>query len=341
MMGYYKGGRHHRQGIVKLSKMSKPVCLFAMLCLLSTAPSLAQQAAGSAATERPNLEPRLQDLLQRATAGIDEYRAKFKDLVAEEEQTVEEFDEKGKLKKQRRITSDLFIYQSQLDPTQMVEYRDVKAVDGVAIKKRDERLLGLLNKSAKADSVKKELARISRESARYDLHYSVYGMTLNQGLLLSENLRPFFEFKLGGRESVNGHDAIVLEYQQLSPNPDIDLKLSSLPSALKGAGTRYRGRLWLDAQSAQIRREVRETLIQHPSLTRSLVLMRYEFDYADSRFGFLTPQRIVISTYNNGHTGADKQPELLLGGKVTYNYGAFTRFNVDTPDATVTPPAKP
>ncbi|CAN5540036.1 hypothetical protein BH20ACI3_BH20ACI3_33140 [soil metagenome] len=45
------------------------------------------------------------------------------------------------------------------------------------------------------------------------------------------------------------------------------------------------------------------------------------------------PQRIVISTYNRGRTGADKVPELLLGGKVTFAYGAFTRFDVDTPDA--------
>lgn len=282
-----------------------------------------------------------QEVINRATLGISDYRAKFKDLTAEEEQTVEEYDDKGKLKKQRRIASDLFIYQSQLDPTQMVEYRDVRSVDGKEIKKRDARLLSLLNKSARADSVKKELDRINREGARYDLHYSTSGMTLNQGLLLSENLRAFFKFELAGREQINGHDAIVLEYQQTSANPDIDLKLNSLPSALKGAGTRYRGRLWLDAETARIRREVRETMIEHPSLTTPLLLMRYEFDYADSRFGFLTPQRIVISTFNNGRTGADKKPELLLGGKVTYTYGAFTRFNVDTPDATVTPPPQP
>jgi hypothetical protein len=66
-----------------------------------------------------------------------------------------------------------------------------------------------------------------------------------------------------------------------------------------------------------------------------------DLDYADSRFGFLTPQRIVISTYNHGRTGADKKPELLLGGKITFEYGAFIRFVVDTPDASITPPAKP
>jgi hypothetical protein len=78
-----------------------------------------------------------------------------------------------------------------------------------------------------------------------------------------------------GREQVNGHDAIVIEYQQVSPNPDIAMKLSSLPSELKGAETRYRGRLWLDAETAQLRREVREMTLEHPSLSRPLILMRY------------------------------------------------------------------
>jgi hypothetical protein len=282
-----------------------------------------------------------QDLIRSATLGISDYRTKFKDLTAEEEQTVEEYDGKGKLKRQRRITSDLFIYQSQLDPAQTVEYRDVKAVDGVAIKKRDTRLLNLLNKSAKADSVKKEFERINRESRRYDLHYSMFGMTLNQGLLLSENVRSSFQFKLAGREQVNGHETVVLEYDQVLPNAEVAMKLSSLPSELKGAETRYRGRLWLDAETSQIRRELREMVIVHPSLTRALVMMKYDFDYVDSRFGFLTPQRIVISTFNNGRTGADGKPELLLGGKVTFTYGAFTKFDVATPDATVSPSPQP
>jgi hypothetical protein len=316
--------------------LKRIVHLLAFLSLMSAAPTLAQQPG------QPEAESaEVKELIRRAGVKILEYRNGFKDLTAEEEQTIEEYDGQGKVKKQRRLSSDLFIYQSQLDPTQMVEYRDVKAVDGVAVKKRDTRLVNLLNKSAKADSVQKELDRINRESARYDLSSSSHGMTLNQAILLSENLRPSFCYKLAGREQVNGHDAIVLEYQQVSPNPEIAMKFSSLPSQLKGAETRYRGRLWLDAETAQLRREVRELTIEHPSLRRPLVLMKHEFEYADSRFGFLTPQRTVFSTYTRGRTGADNQRELLLGGKVTLEYGAFTRFSVEAPDATVEPPIKP
>jgi hypothetical protein len=71
-----------------------------------------------------------------------------------------------------------------------------------------------------------------------------------------------------------------------------------------------------------------------------MVFIRYEFDYADSRFGFLTPKRIEITNYGRGRIGADKQPEFLLGGRITFEYGAFTRFVVDTPDASIMPPVK-
>jgi hypothetical protein len=272
---------------------------------------------------------------------MSEYTTGFKDLTAEEEQKVEEYDSQGMLEKQRRIESDLFIYQSQLDASQMVEYRDVKSVDGKAIKKRDARLLSQLNKSAKAGSVKKELERINRESSRYDLGLSFYGMTLHQGQPLHKNALAAFKFSLAGRGQVDGHEVVIVEYQQVSQTPYFVFDTSSLPAPLKGSEALHRGRIWLDAETAQIRREVRELTLQPPSVDRPLVFIKYEFDYGDSRFGFLTPKRIVITSYSRGRLGADKKPEFLLGGRITFAYGAFTRFNVDTPDASLTPPLKP
>ena len=308
--------------------MFKPIVVL-LVVLITTGPSLAQQP-----------DPDVKELISRAALSVGEYQTKFKDLTAEEDQIVQEYDAQGKVEKQRRIESDLFIYQSQLDPTQMVEYRDVKAVDGKAVKKREARLVNLVNKSAKADSVKKELDRINRESSRYDLGFSFYGMTLNPGMLLGENLRDAIKFTFAGREQVSGHDVIVVDYQQVSQTPHINLHLD-LPTPLKGSEPLHRGRLWLDAETAQIRREVREFTLRPPSVNRPLVLIRYEFEYADSRFGFLTPKRIVITNFSRGRTGADNKPEALLGGKITFEYGAFTRFDVETPDATVAPPDKP
>ena len=134
------------------------VYLFALLALVTGGSSFGQQPAPP--------EPDLKDLIRRAGISMSDYKTGFKDLTAGEDQKVEEYDNQGKLKKQRHIASDLFIYQSQLDPAVMVEYRDVKSVDGVTVKKREARLVNLLNKSAKAASVQKELDRIGHESRR-------------------------------------------------------------------------------------------------------------------------------------------------------------------------------
>jgi hypothetical protein len=159
-------------------------------------------------------------------------------------------------------------------------------------------------------------------------------------LLLDESVRAAFQFTVVGREQLNGRDVIVLQYQQVAQSPGITMKLS-LPSVLKGAEPLYRGRLWLDAETAQLWREEREWTLRHPSVATPLIFMRFEFEYVGSRFGILTPQRIVVSTYNNGRTGADKLPELVLGGKVTFEYSSFRRFDVSAPDASIEPPIKP
>ena len=316
--------------------LKRILILLALLALTNTRQPFGQQPAG------PHLTPaELESLIRSAGLRVNEYRDKFKDLTADEEQETEEYDADGKLKRQRRVVSDLIIYQSQLDPSSMSEYRNVRSVDGRAVSKREERLVNLFGRLAKADSVKKELERINRESQRYNLNYGVNGYTLNEGLLLSENLRPSLKFTSAGREQINGRDVIVLQYQQVAYHPQLEFKLSSLPKELKGSETRHRGRLWLDAETAQLWREEREVTLQHPSLSRPLLLMRFEFEYVASSFGILTPHRIVFSTYNNGRTGADKMPELRLGGKVTFKYSGFRRFDIGSPDASIAPPAKP
>jgi hypothetical protein len=314
--------------------LSRILRLLVLLALTNVGPAFGQQPA------QPQPNPaELEELVSRAALAVSEYKAKFKDLTADEEQKVEEYDSAGKLKRQRLIVSELVIYQSQQDTSLTAEYRNVRSVDGVDVAKREERLVNLFGRLAKADSVKKELDRISRESRRHDLGVSAYGQALDQGVPLGRIERASFRFTVAAREQVKGRNVIVLQYQQVAQSPLIAFKLS-LPAALKGAEPLYRGRLWVDAETAQLWREEREWTLQHTSFGRPLVFMRTEFDYAASRFGILTPQRIVVSTYSRGRTGADKLPELLLGWKVTFNYSDFRRFDVASPDTSPSPPAK-
>lgn len=306
--------------------------LLVALSFLAPSTSFAQQSAPPASDATATAE-----LISRAAARVAEYTERFKDLTAEETQRVEEYGNEG-LKRRREIVSDLIIYQSQLDSSSMFEYRNVRLVDGKEVAKRDRRVEQLFGRLAKADSRKKELERIQRESKRYDLNYSVYGMTINQGWPLYENLRPSFRFTIDGGERIDGHDVVVVRYEQVSQTPELDFKLTSLPERLKGAESLHRGRLWLDRDTARLRREERELTITHPSLPTPLTMMKYEFSYADSRFDILTPTRISISTYNRGRDLPGGGAELSLGGRVVFEYGKFSRFGVETPDSRLDAP---
>ncbi|HEX6184473.1 MAG TPA: hypothetical protein VFZ44_11375 [Pyrinomonadaceae bacterium] len=315
--------------------MKHILCLLVALSFLSPGASFGQQPATPSSDAAATAE-----LISRATLRTREYRERFKDLTAEETQRVEEYEDDG-LKRRREVVSDLIIYQSQLDSAAMFEYRNVRMVDGKPVSGRERRVEQLFGRLAKADSRKKELERIRRESKRYDLDYSVYGMTIDQGWPLAENLRPFFRFTVTGSEQIDGHDVIVVRYEQVSQTPDLNIKLTSLPKRLKDAEPLHRGRLWLDRDTARLRREERELTIRHALLPTPLTLMKYEFNYADSRFEILTPTRITISTYNRGRDLPGGGAEMSLGGRVVFDYGKFSRFGVDSPDSRLDAPRAP
>ena len=306
--------------------------LLVALSLLAPGASFGQQPAPPAPETAAPAE-----LIMRAAARRQEYAEKFKDLTAEETQRIEEFGDRG-LKRRQEVVSDLIVYQSQLNSSAMFEYRNVRLVDGKPVAGRERRVEQLFGRLSKADSIKKELERISRESRRYDLNYSFYGQTVDQALTLDERLRPSFRFTVVGDERIDGHDVIVVRYEQVSHTPALDFKLSSLPKRLKDAESFHRGRLWLDRETARLRREEREIMVRHALLPTPLTLIKYEFEYGDSRFEILTPTRITVSTYNRGRDLPGGGAELSLGGRVVFDYGKFSRFGVDTPDSRLDAP---
>jgi hypothetical protein len=308
--------------------------LLVALSFLSTGLSFGRQSAPPSSDAAATAE-----LIGRAAARIAEYKGRFKDLIAEETQRIEEYGAEG-LKRRREVVSDLIIYQSQLDNSSAAEYRNVRMVDGKEVSRRDRRVEQLFGRLAKADSIKKELERIERESKRYDLNYSIYNHTLDQGFLLKENLRPSFRFTVTGGEQIDGHDVIVVRYEQVSQNPEMGTKFTSLPGRLKGAEPLFRGRLWLDRDTARLRREERELTINHPSLPTPLTYMKLELSYGDSRFEILTPTRIIFSIYDRGRDLPGGGAELSLGGRVVFEYREFRRFGVDAPDSRLDAPEK-
>ena len=297
---------------------------FIVLSLLSIAAIFGQRPSA------PSVETvSIEELVKKAGLRRSEYIEAFKDLNAQEIQRVEEYDDNG-LKRRREIVSDLIVYESPLSKLSAVEYRNIRLVDGKPVGGREHRAEQLFARLLKASSLKKELERINDESRRFDLGTSFYGFTLNQGLPLDETVSRHYRFTLYGREQIDGHEVLRIDYQQISPMAEMVYNLT-LPDKLKGAEPLYRGRLWLDRDTLRLRREERELTINHPSLNSPLTFVRFEFKYADSRFEILTPTHINITTFSRGHQKADGSPELFTGGKVEFEYGSFSRFEV-TPD---------
>lgn len=308
-----------------------PIMLKHINCLLIAISFLISGTAYSQQTTSPTSDTiSIEELIKKAALRRSEYIKAFKDLHAEETQKIEEYGDNG-VKRRREIVSDLIIYQSPLGNSSMFEYRNIRVVDGKAVAKRDQRAEQLFARLAKSKSIKSELERINRESSRYDLDTKVNGYTLNQGVPLVENYRGSFRFTVSGSDKIDGHEVIVVQYQQVTQNPDLNIKLSSLPKKLQGAESLFRGQLWLDRETLRLRREVQEWTINHPSLANPLTFMKFEFNYENSKFEILTPKQITVSTFNRGRDKADGSPELLLGGKTTIEYGVFSRFEV-TPE---------
>lgn len=300
------------------------LCALAAITLALPKPTAAQDNAQGfiAKTDATQLETFLNQAYNRTV----EYTGIFKDLMAEERHTIELYNGDGQLIQRRRIISDLVIYQSQVDSKTMVEYRNVREVDGVAIADQQERAAKLAERLVKVDSVSKELDRVDREASRYDLNYSLKGYTLNQAMPLQKEVREVFKFEEVGRETIDGHEVIVINYKQVAKHPQLQFKFS-LPK-VKASAAYYKGRLWLDARNAQLWREEREIVVNLPKLTEPVAIMRFEFRYTPSKFNILVPQRITFSTLGSIRNPEGLPPVFSPGGRVTFEYGAFEIFDI-------------
>jgi hypothetical protein len=312
------------------------LCIILLLApeLFNIATAQEREASGSAASSSSMTPSDVERFLDLAFTRTTEYTASFRDLTAEEKQFVELYDSKGKLIKRREIISDFVVYQSRFDRGVTAEYRNVREVDKVSVPGREERVLRLFKRLASTTSVNQELELIGDEASRYDLNYSVQGYTLKQGLPLQKEVRAVFSFEVAGNEQLDGHETLIVRYTQRAPSPllKVDLRLPSLPKASRSF---YRGRLWLDARTAQIRREERELVFELPRVKEPLVLIRQEFNYAASQFDILVPKLIMLTTLGSVKLDGDHVTSPTLGGRLVFEYGDFSRFSVTIPGANV------
>jgi hypothetical protein len=186
----------------------------------------------------------------------------------------------------------------------------------------------LLTKAATADNVHKELAAIARETQRYEFNAHIMGLTIHQGMVL-KGYRDSFAVEWAGRDQIAGRDVVVIDYRQTGPVPSRGYELN-LPREFGKPQLVHRGRLWLDAETFQLRRHVWELLAPHPATPDPILMLRQEAVYAQSRFGILAPERIVFEFLLHFSHPKNGPPSFALSERTTFTYGGFRRFDVAT-----------
>jgi hypothetical protein len=184
-------------------------------------------------------------------------------------------------------------------------FRDVYSVDGTAVRDRSDRLLKLFVQ-APPDAYAQAL-RIRAESSRYNVGNATWDTNLPTFalLVLSDERRPGFSFKLKGRERLAGTDAVVVEFVETSsPTLIVGRNNDDVPA---------RGRFWIDPADGRILRTLLETRPRGTINTLD-VTFRYE-----PRLDLLVPGEMV----ERRNAGLE-----VVEGRATYSN--FRRFRVDT-----------
>ena len=270
----------------------------------------------------------LDQLAARSLAASDEYTKVFRNLTAEETKVIEVFRATGEVEKRQEVVSDLLVYQSQASRDASVvltEYRDVRLVNGKAVKNRSERALTLLTKAASADSLDKELEAINRETHRYEFRRHLRGYTITQRAVPKPS--DMFHVEVTGREQIAGRDVLVIAYRQMKINPAFRSSLP-VPKDLRNVPQLNRGRLWIDAETCQLWRSEWELVVA--AMPEPYVLTHAETTYVPSRFGILLPERIVFEWRQPFARLKNRQPAFEIRERTTFTYGPFRRFAVAT-----------
>jgi hypothetical protein len=306
-----------RQSFLKIG-----TCFFLISLLWTCSQSFARTNGFSS-----NQKDRVEEILKKALNSRREYVEAFRNLTADEIKLTEVFDENGKLKERRSQLASFLVYQSQLNNQTASEYRFIREVDGKSVNDQFERAEKLFSQLAAAKDRESELKKLRQENLRYTLRYYRWDITLHPAAQLEEKRWPEYNYEIIETGKLGDREVVVLGCRRKS---FYSVQAKGLLSAFKDPYVGDQGRLWLDAKTFQIYRWENESIVRHAETGTMLVYMRDEVDYAQSELGIPVPKRIVVSFYDKlRYKPRDTEvPRALLGGRITYTYGTFKRFEV-------------
>ncbi|MDQ3374119.1 MAG: hypothetical protein M3521_09570 [Acidobacteriota bacterium] len=281
----------------------------------------------------------LETILSGAEKQTVAYRESFSNLLAEEKRVFERYDKKGRLDDTRVVESNFLVYQSTKSTNFISEYRNVTKVDGKTVGDNEKRAEDFFERVLKSTTADKELERVKDENSRYDKNLVINGITLNQAVILAAHIRPAFDFRIAGREQLEGREMFVVTYQQKSKSPYIlvneDRGADKLylgfevdtPDSVKELNALLRGQLWIDTETFEVWRERRELTVQPNGAATPFVIIETDFAFQKSDNIGITPKRIVLTDY--ALKKKNNELSVLKETRATFEYTKFSRSDVD------------
>jgi hypothetical protein len=271
--------------------------------------------------------PGLDDVLSRAGAYVEEFRAQLAGIVAEE--TYIQQESPGQ---RREVRSDLFLVRSDTFP-HWLQYRDTFEVDGRPVRDRGDRLTDLIRQPGAMAAAQAQ--RIARESSRYNL--GPVARTINVPLMPLVFLEPDnqkrFRFSRAPdteRPAVAraepGHFRLTTEVWV------VRFEERQRPTIIRDHFNRRnvpsQGRFWIEPHSGRVL--MSEMRSSHPDV-RAEITVSYQ---SEPLVGLLVPIA-MHETYRNRHTRpTDLDPPATRWETITASavYEKFQRIGAPNPE---------
>ena len=302
-------------------------CIRAVLIALSVSAAIAVAAAPQTPARVP-----LDVLLDRAGWYLDSFVDEFENVVAEETYIQDSsvllpsfspIGGRGRgsalpapsemLRARHRDLRSDFLLVKSLETSALVAFRDVIAVDGVAVRDREARLAKLfMNVSTDAMA---QAEHIREEGARYNLGNmrSTLGNPVLALGVLQRSYQSRFRFSLGKDDKAAGAGVVVVEYKEVVS-----------PAMVRGEGARdlmSHGRLWIDTAGGRVVKT--ELQVEQPAV-RAIITTTFQFE---DRSGIAVPLEMREQyTFTNGNRV-----------NTVATYGRFRRFDVSAAEEIHTP----
>jgi hypothetical protein len=281
------------------------------LGLLAVCPGVGHGQAPSATTRSSPVSssqnPTKDELLSLAARYVATFVDRFSTVVAEERYVQDWKTSSGIALLHRELKSDFLLARSS-ESAAWVAFRDVFAVNGVAVRDREDRLARLFLQSP-SDHALDQAAVIAEESARYNI--SNVRRTINHPLyvfmLMQASNQRRFSFTIDKLDRAVGDSVWA-----------VDFKETERPTLVRGTSDKdlpARGRVWIERATGRIpRTELEfEDKAQNAQITAA-------FGH-DAQFNADVPLEMTEQYSVKGNAGK-------VLAKATYS--AFRRFRVNT-----------